>query len=236
MRFRLVTMTRSADPVVSGGARQSSEWGMSVAALAGSCVGLSSSFFKASESNVRLFFGGWFWQIGPPLELESLGFGCFGCMPNGAPRGPSVHSNRGRSCHRSCYSIPEGGSAHVADPRNRCRLTKSEVLGICSNFEGTHRMKFGEKRSKNCNCFQQSLFRNAVNISVLAFVSLLQRKMQKLEFVGIYKVLCTEFFSKHRKYQRFFVKYRILHMWCCKSRANSGVLATLAVFGVAKTS
>ena len=46
-------------------------------------------------------------------------------------------------------------------------------------------MKFGEKRSKNSNCLQQSLFRNAVNISVLAFVSLLQRKMQKLEFVGI---------------------------------------------------
>ena len=46
-------------------------------------------------------------------------------------------------------------------------------------------MKFGEKRSKNSNCLQQSLFRNAVNISVLAFVSLLQRKMQKLEFVCI---------------------------------------------------
>ena len=26
------------------------------------------------------------------------------------------------------------------------------------------------------------------------------------------------------------VKYSILHMWCCKSRANSGVLATLAFF------
>ena len=51
-------------------------------------------------------------------------------------------------------------------------------------------MKFGEKRSKNSNFLQQSLFRNAVNISVLAFVSLLQRKMEKLEFVGIYKVLC----------------------------------------------
>ena len=84
----------------------------------------------------------------------------------------------------------EGGSAHVADPRNRCRLAKNEVLGICSNFGGTHRMKFAEKRSKNSNFLQQSLFRNAVNISVLAFVSLLQRKMQKLEFVGIYKVLC----------------------------------------------
>ena len=46
-------------------------------------------------------------------------------------------------------------------------------------------MKFGEKRSKNSNFLQQSLFRNAVNISVLAFVSLLQRKMQKLEFVGL---------------------------------------------------
>ena len=44
-------------------------------------------------------------------------------------------------------------------------------------------MKIGEKRSKNS-------IRNAVNISALAFVSLLQRKMQKLEFVGIYKVLC----------------------------------------------
>ena len=32
------------------------------------------------------------------------------------------------------------------------------------------------------------------------------------------------------------VKYSILHMWCCKSRANSGVLATLAFFRVAKTS
>ena len=44
----------SADPVVSGGARQRSEWGMSV-------VGLATS----SASNL-------------------LGFGCFGCMPNGA--------------------------------------------------------------------------------------------------------------------------------------------------------
>ena len=51
-------------------------------------------------------------------------------------------------------------------------------------------MKFGEKRSKNMNFLQQSLFRNAVNISASAFVSLLQRKMQMLEFVGIYKVLC----------------------------------------------
>ena len=77
----------------------------------------------------------------------------------------------------------------IADPCNRCKLTKSEVLGICSNFESTDRMKFGEKRCKDSNALQQSLFRNAVNISVLAFVSLLQKKMQKLEFVGICKVL-----------------------------------------------
>ena len=30
------------------------------------------------------------------------------------------------------------------------------------------------------------------------------------------------------------VKYSILHMWCCKSRANSGVLATLAFFVLQK--
>ena len=51
-------------------------------------------------------------------------------------------------------------------------------------------MKFAEKRSKNRDFLQQSWYRNAVNISVLAFVGLLQRKMQELEFVGIYKVLC----------------------------------------------
>ena len=51
-------------------------------------------------------------------------------------------------------------------------------------------MKFEEKRSKNSNFLLQSLFRNAVNISVLAFVGLLQRKMQKLEFGGICVVLC----------------------------------------------
>ena len=50
-------------------------------------------------------------------------------------------------------------------------------------------MKFEEKRSKNSNFLLKSLFRNAVNISVLAFVGLLQRKMQKLEFAGIYVVL-----------------------------------------------
>ena len=50
-------------------------------------------------------------------------------------------------------------------------------------------MKFEEKRSKNSNFLLQSLFRNAVNISVLEFVGLLQRKMQKLEFAGIYVVL-----------------------------------------------
>ena len=49
-------------------------------------------------------------------------------------------------------------------------------------------MKFEEKRSKNSNFLQQSLFRNAVNNSVFACVSLLQRKMQKLEFAGIYMV------------------------------------------------
>ena len=32
--------------------------------LSGSCVGLSSSFFRASESNVRHFFEGWFWLVG----------------------------------------------------------------------------------------------------------------------------------------------------------------------------
>ena len=51
-------------------------------------------------------------------------------------------------------------------------------------------MKFEEKGSKNSNFLQQSLFRNAVNISVLAFVGLLQRMMQKLKFAGIYMVLC----------------------------------------------
>ena len=51
-------------------------------------------------------------------------------------------------------------------------------------------MKFEEKRSKNRIFLLQSLFRNGVNISVLAFVGLLQRKMQKSEFAGIYMVLC----------------------------------------------
>ena len=51
-------------------------------------------------------------------------------------------------------------------------------------------MKFEEKRSKNSNFLQQSLFRNAVKISAFVFVGLLQRKMQKLEFAGIYMVLC----------------------------------------------
>ena len=75
-------------------------------------------------------------------------------------------------------------------PVDRCRLAKNEVLGNCSNLGGTDRIKFEEKRSKNSNFLLRSLFRNAVNISVFAFVSLLQRKMQKLEFAGIYMVLC----------------------------------------------
>ena len=48
-------------------------------------------------------------------------------------------------------------------------------------------MKFGEKLSKNSNFFATIIVQKRC---VLAFVSLLQRKMQKLEFVGIYKVLC----------------------------------------------
>ena len=32
--------------------------------MSGSCVGLSSSSFRASESNVRQFFDGWFWWLG----------------------------------------------------------------------------------------------------------------------------------------------------------------------------
>ena len=39
--------------------------------MSGSGGGLSSSFFRASESNVREFFGGWFSQVGPPFGLES---------------------------------------------------------------------------------------------------------------------------------------------------------------------
>ena len=50
--------------------------------MSGSCVGLSSSFFRASESDVRHFFGGWFWQVGPPLELES----CWGLAVSHACR------------------------------------------------------------------------------------------------------------------------------------------------------
>ena len=50
--------------------------------MSGNCVGLSSSFFKASESDVRHFFGGWFWQVGPPLELDS----CWGLAVSHACR------------------------------------------------------------------------------------------------------------------------------------------------------
>ena len=32
--------------------------------MSGSCVGLSSSFFRASESNIKQFFDGWFWLVG----------------------------------------------------------------------------------------------------------------------------------------------------------------------------
>ena len=54
--------------------------------MSGSCVGLSSSFFRASESNVRHFFDGWFWLVG----LESCwGFpvsdACW-TVPLGAPK------------------------------------------------------------------------------------------------------------------------------------------------------
>ena len=54
--------------------------------MSGSCVGLSSSFFRASESNVRQFFDGWFWRVG----LESCwGFpvsdACW-TVPLGAPK------------------------------------------------------------------------------------------------------------------------------------------------------
>ena len=64
-------------------------------------------------------------------------------------------------------------------------------------------MKFEEKRSKNSNCLQQSLFRNAVNISVFVFVGLLQRKMQKLEDLLVFTWFYASNFSKHRKYQCF---------------------------------
>ena len=54
--------------------------------MSGSCVGLSSSFFRASESNVRHFFDGWFWLVG----LESCwGFpvsDACGTVPLGAPK------------------------------------------------------------------------------------------------------------------------------------------------------
>ena len=54
--------------------------------MSGSCVGLSSSFFRASESNARQFFDGWFWLVG----LESCwGFpvsdACW-TVPLGAPK------------------------------------------------------------------------------------------------------------------------------------------------------
>ena len=37
--------------------------------LSGSCVGFSSSFFRASESDVRQFFDGWFWRVGLGVSL-----------------------------------------------------------------------------------------------------------------------------------------------------------------------
>ena len=77
-----------------------------------------------------------------------------------------------------------GGSPSIRQCRVMPKAKPSVALAI-----GRFR-PFGEKRSKNSIFLQQSLFRNAVNISVFAFASLLQRKMQKLEFVGIYKVLC----------------------------------------------
>ena len=80
-------------------------------------------------------------------------------------------------------------------------------------------MKFGEKLSKNSNFFATVIVQKRC---VLAFVSLLQRKMQKLEFLK-------------RRFKNT-VNYSILHMWCCKSHANSDVLANPAFFGVAKTS
>ena len=51
--------------------------------MSGSCVGLSSSFFRASESNVRHFFDGWFWLGGVWLFricCGKVGFGCGGAF------------------------------------------------------------------------------------------------------------------------------------------------------------
>ena len=77
-------------------------------------------------------------------------------------------------------------------------------------------MKFGEKRSKNSNFLQQSLFRNAVNISVLAFVSLLAKEDAKVRIcwylLGFMQVIFQntvntsvfeEVVQKHCKIQHF---------------------------------
>ena len=42
--------------------------------------------------------------------------------------------------------------------------------------------------------------------------------------------------SVFEEVEKNIVKYSISQMWCCKSHANSGVLATLVFFDVAKTS
>ena len=85
---------------------------------------------------------------------------------------------------------------------------------------------------------KKSLRRNVVNIGVFAFCGLLPWKMQSLNsslFMHVFSknTVNTSVFKRRFKNT---VKYSISDMLSCQSVANSGVFATCAFLGVAKTS
>ena len=90
--------------------------------------------------------------------------------------------------------------------------------------------------------FWKILAQKRCKYQCFSFLRLAAMEDAIFEFVAIYGVLCMCFLKTlwiPVFFKRWFknpVKYSISDMWSCQSVANSGVFATRAFFGVAKTS
>ena len=105
-------------------------------------------------------------------------------------------------------------------------------------------MSWEASEAKNCPkiaFFEKIIAQKRCKYRCFCFLWLVAMEDAIFEFVAIYGVLCMCFLktlSIPLFFKRWFkntVKYSISDMWSCQSVANSGVFATCAFLGVAKT-
>ena len=90
--------------------------------------------------------------------------------------------------------------------------------------------------------FLEKSLRRRCKYQCFCFLRLVAMEDAIFEFVAIYGLLCMCFLKTlyipvfFKRWFKNTVKYSISDMWSCQSVANSGVFATCAFLGVAKTS